>query len=103
MVVEWTPPEDVTEAEMWDLTTKGVRVMEVMTDEATSVANLLETVLMFIPEFTHEVGPIAARKNVDFMTRYPQVCFCLFFLVTTFGYGIVALCNSLICCLVSNV
>ena len=30
-VVTWTLPSDITEAESWDLATKGVRVMEYLT------------------------------------------------------------------------
>ncbi|CAE7662701.1 unnamed protein product, partial [Symbiodinium microadriaticum] len=46
--------------------------MELMTDQATSVANLLETVLLFVPEFTQQVDPLSARRNVDFMAKYPK-------------------------------
>lgn len=72
--VTWTLPSDVNEAERWDLAQKGVRVMELMTDEATSIANLLESVLLFVPEFTQQVDPLSAQRNVDFMAKYPKVC-----------------------------
>lgn len=68
----WTLPADVTEAEKWDLATKGIRFMEFMTDRSTSVANLLETVLLFVPEFTKNVDPKSAQRNVDFMATYPK-------------------------------
>jgi hypothetical protein len=47
--------------------------MEFLSDKSTTVANLLETVLMFIPEFTKQVDPLSAARNVDFMAKYPQV------------------------------
>lgn len=46
--------------------------MEFMTDKKTSVANLLETVLLFVPEFTKNVDPRSAERNVDFMATYPK-------------------------------
>jgi len=71
--LSWNVPSDVSNAELWDLKNKGVRVMEFLTDKSTTVANLLETVLMFIPEFTKQVDPLSAARNVDFMAKYPQV------------------------------
>ena len=68
----WALPADYRDAEKWDLDTKGVRVFEYMTDAKTTVANLLETVLLFIPEFTQNVDPLSAKRNVDFMAKYPQ-------------------------------
>jgi hypothetical protein len=72
--VSWTLPNDAHDSEKWDLQQKGIRIMELMTDEATSIANLLETVLLFVPEFTQQVDPISAKRNVDFMAKYPKVC-----------------------------
>lgn len=63
-------PADITSAEKWDLANKGVRVMEVLTDEPTTIANLLETVLLFAPEFTQGVDNRSAERNVDFLNRY---------------------------------
>ena len=71
--VIWTLPVDVSESERWDLAQKGIRIMEFMTDRATSMANLLETVLLFVPEFTKQVDPKSAQRNVDFMSKYPKV------------------------------
>ena len=62
----------MSEAEVWDLNNKGVRVMEFLTDEVTTLANLAQTLLLFLPEFQESVGPIGAAKNVDFMNTYPQ-------------------------------
>lgn len=70
--VIWTLPVDVSDSERWDLAQKGIRIMEFMTDRATSMANLLETVLLFVPEFTKQVDPKSAQRNVDFMSKYPK-------------------------------
>lgn len=69
--VQFALPE-MSEAEVWDLNNKGVRVMEFLTDEITTLANLAQTLLLFLPEFQESVGPIGAAKNVDFMNTYPQ-------------------------------
>ena len=69
----WTLPADITEAESWDLATKGVRLMEVMTPIDTTAANLIETVGLFAAEFTKHVPQHAAERNVDFMNLYPQM------------------------------
>jgi hypothetical protein len=63
-------PADLTDAEKWDLNQKGIRVMELLTDEPTTVANLLETVLLFVPEFTQGVDKKSAERNVDFINKY---------------------------------
>lgn len=84
--ISWTTPADITQSESWDLATKGIRFMEFMTDYETTIANLLEvspnfltsltsfqTVLLFVPEFTKNVDPRSAQRNVDFMATYPRV------------------------------
>ena len=63
-------PSDMNDAEKWDLSQKGIRVMEILTDEPTTIANLLQTVLLFIPEFTQGVDKKSAERNVDFINRY---------------------------------
>lgn len=45
-VVEWDTPADANDAEKWDVATKGVRIFEFTTPEATTVANLLQTALL---------------------------------------------------------
>lgn len=69
---DWTLPEDARDAEVWDLGDKGVRLFAYKNDIPTTVADALETVLMFIPEETKTVDPVSARRNVDFMAKYPQ-------------------------------
>jgi hypothetical protein len=86
--ISWTVPADVTQSESWDLANKGIRFMEFMTDRTTTIANLMEvcptfclvsfltlcqTVLLFIPEFTKNVDPRSAQRNVEFMATYPRV------------------------------
>ena len=68
----WELPTDIRDAERWDLTNKGIRIFHFETDTATSIANLLETVTLFIPEFTKQVDPISAKNNIGFMSKYPQ-------------------------------
>lgn len=72
-VVTWTLPEDVKESESWDLGQKGVRVLEFLNDKDTTIANLLETVLLFVPETTQAVDARSASRNVDFMDAYPHM------------------------------
>ena len=68
----FSQPSDVSSGEAYDWNTKGVRVFNWIHDEATTVANIAETALLFIPEFTKPVDPISAERNVDFMARYAQ-------------------------------
>jgi len=70
--ISWTLPADISDSEKWDLATKGIRIHEQTTDEATSAANLLKTLEIFVPELTKGVDPISARNNVQFMNDYPQ-------------------------------
>lgn len=69
-VATFTLPADITDAEKWDLANKGIRLMQILTDEPTTIANLLETVLLFVPEFTQGVDKRSAERNVDFLNRY---------------------------------
>lgn len=68
----WNLPEDIRDAERWDLANKGIRVFHYQTDVATTIANVAETLLLFIPETTKHVDPRSAKRNVDFMAKYPQ-------------------------------
>jgi hypothetical protein len=64
------PTDDMTDAEKWDLSQKGIRVMQLMTDEVTTVANILETVKLFKPLTTQGVDDASAQRNADFINRY---------------------------------
>jgi len=70
--LQWTLPDDVTDSEKWDVQTKGIRIMRLLTTPAETVANIFETVKMFEPEFTQGVSDKAAAVNLDFMAKYPQ-------------------------------
>jgi len=72
MDVIWSIPSEATDAEKWDIDNKGVRVFNFLTEEKVTIANLMQTILLFIPEFTKPVDPASAKRNVDFMARYPQ-------------------------------
>jgi hypothetical protein len=63
-------PEDVTDAELWDIDNKGVRLFRYVNDKITTVSNLIETLKMFVPETTQEVSEEAAMINIDFMKKY---------------------------------
>lgn len=65
-------PSDHTDAEDWDLRTKGLRVFLLRTDSATSMANVLKTVELFAPLATVAVDPKLAELNAEFMAQYPQ-------------------------------
>jgi hypothetical protein len=71
--VTYNLPADINDAEKWDIAQKGVRILEILTDEPTTVANLLQTVLLFVPEFTQHVDSASAALNVDFLNRYTQI------------------------------
>lgn len=71
--VNWSFPADLREAESWDISTKGIRVHRFITPLHESAMNVLETIKLFVPEFTQQVDPISAQRNVDFMAKYPQI------------------------------
>lgn len=66
----WSPPEDATESESWDLQTKGVRFMEFINDPITTVSNALDTFELFTPLWTKPVLPSAGDRNVKFLEAY---------------------------------
>lgn len=45
-------PTDVTDAELWDLDSKGIRLLKFVDDFTTSLSNIIKTVDLFLPEFT---------------------------------------------------
>lgn len=66
-------PEDVTDAEQWDVDEKGVRLFRYLNDKTTTISNLVETLKMFVPETTMGVSDEAAAINVDFLTKYTNL------------------------------
>lgn len=65
-------PVDATEAEMWDIENKGVRIMRLLTSTQTAVSNILATAELFLPLHSVEVPPELAQLNAEFMSTYPQ-------------------------------
>jgi hypothetical protein len=63
-------PSDVTDAERWDVEKKGVRLYRYVNDRITTISNLIETLLMFVPEMTMSVPPEIGKMNADFMSKY---------------------------------
>ncbi len=66
-------PDDITEAELWDVETKGIRVLRFRHDRPELVSNLLKTVEMFIPEGTLGVPDAVAAANIDFLAKYAHM------------------------------
>lgn len=65
-------PADVKPAELWDLNHKGIRAMRFNNSFAEVAANIFESLKLFVPEFTQNVDPVSAKRNVDFMAKYPR-------------------------------
>lgn len=63
-------PVDHTEAEDWDLSTKGVRVFRLLTSTRTALSNIISTVELFQPLTTVAVDPKYAEMNAQFMNDY---------------------------------
>lgn len=63
-------PEDVTDAELWDIDTKGVRIFRYLYDTQTTISNLLETIVLFLPEATLGVPKQIEQMNIDMMQKY---------------------------------
>ena len=60
----------LTEAQTWDVDTLGLRVFAFHQNAIATVRSLLETALLFTPLHTKGVAPLAAKRNVDFLTKY---------------------------------
>jgi hypothetical protein len=70
----WTLPSNASDAEAWDLAHKGVRVFLFPASVPTLLANLVETVELFMPIIVGPgVGHHAAAKNVDFLDKYAHL------------------------------
>lgn len=65
---DWIVPADATAAEQWDVTTKGFRVFRFDGDIIELILDLIDTVMIFIPETTQGVGQEAAEYNLDFLS-----------------------------------
>jgi hypothetical protein len=67
-----TLPDDLTDAERWDLETKGVRIYRFAEDGATTVSNIIKTFELFVPEFTKRVPKAVAEMNIDMLQQYSK-------------------------------
>jgi len=63
-------PADLTESEKWDIDTKGIRMMRYVHDEVETISGLLQTLELFIPEFTSSPPLHIAEANRDFLNKY---------------------------------
>jgi hypothetical protein len=70
--VEWQVASDMTSSELWDMQNKGVRIFKFLNDIPTTVANLVETFKLFIPEIISTVPASIAELNVDFLESYTE-------------------------------
>ena len=71
--VQWTPADDVTPAELFDIGNKGVRVFRFIDDPLTASWELEKTVSLFLPLTTQSVSDDGAAANIDFLSKYANV------------------------------
>ena len=69
----WEPSPTRTQAEAWDLKTKGIRVFEFTNSTIETVLQIIDTALLFVPELINPVDAASAARNVYFMKEYAQV------------------------------
>jgi len=60
----------LTEAQTWDVDNLGVRIFAFHDNAVATMRSVLETALLFTPLHTQGVAPLAAKRNVDFLTKY---------------------------------
>ncbi|RYH15253.1 hypothetical protein EON65_32055 [archaeon] len=63
-------PADVTDAEYWDINTKGVRMMRYLKPKAETISNIIVTLETFAAEDLPNVPEKYAQMNVDFLGKY---------------------------------
>lgn len=63
-------PVDLTEGEKWDIDNKGIRMMRYVHGEVETISGLIQTLEMFIPEFTSLPPAKIAEANRDFLNKY---------------------------------
>lgn len=63
-------PADLTEGEQWDIDNKGVRMMRYVNGELETISGLIQTLEMFVPEFTPSPPAKIAEANRDFLNKY---------------------------------
>lgn len=63
-------PQDITEAEWFDIDTKGIRLSVYPNGPVATFSNLLETVALFSPEITGNFNDASDARVMDFMNAY---------------------------------
>eukprot|EP01033_Poteriospumella_lacustris_P007150 gene7150-5144_t len=66
-------PDDVTDAERWDLNANGIRMLRYFVPGSEAYGSLLNTIELFGAEFTQAVPPVVAQKNIDFLAKYAKI------------------------------
>lgn len=57
----------LSDSEVWDINSKGVRVFRLVDSIAETIKSLLETAIMFLPDATKSVPGFAAKRNLEFL------------------------------------
>jgi hypothetical protein len=63
-------PSDITDAEWFDISTKGIRLSVFPNDPLVTFSNLLETVGLFSPEVTGKYDDKSDARVMEFMNSY---------------------------------
>lgn len=72
--VQWDFGAKLTAAELFDVSTNGVRIGKIMISPANVLYALNSTVELFVPALTEaNVSPRAAEVNVDFLRKYAGI------------------------------
>ena len=71
--VTWTPADDASVAELWDIENKGIRAFRFTDDLLTTTEELTHTLNLFEPLLTPTVSDEAAAANIDFLAKYANV------------------------------
>jgi hypothetical protein len=71
--VSMSIPDDVTDAELWDIANKGVRLLRFQHSREEILGNLLRTVELFAGEATLSIPQKAQEANIDFLKKYSKI------------------------------
>jgi len=71
--VVFSLPSGATEAEVWDIMNKGVRIFQFQGGAVQTVSDLLSTLLLFGSEATQGVPQWVSDVNLDFLAKYAGV------------------------------
>lgn len=67
------PSDGLSQAEQWDLSSKGVRVLRYLLPKAETLSNMLLTLTTFVPEGLPDVPDKYAAMGVSFMGDYAGI------------------------------